>query len=268
MNRIHQIILAAAVAATLAGCGSPTIDATTDDSYQKSLAEVREALPEEKREEFDNAAKMMLMSKLDFGAFISGAATEESMRASLKDVMHGKTADEIIADAAKLRAEREEKEREQAIVEIAELKKRQASAAEAIEQLAKFEVVRSRFYRQTSFMGSQPVIELTVKNGTSVPVSRAYFTGTLASPGRTVPWIKEDFNHQIRGGLEPGETATWRLSPNMFSEWGQVNPPADAVFTVDTVRLDGPDGEAAYNANAFSQDDAMRLAELSARYGP
>ena len=43
------------------------------------------------------------------------------------------------------------------------------------------------------------------------------------SPGRSVPWLKEDFNYTIPGGLEPGEgsyvdSLTQRVQP---VGWGE-----------------------------------------------
>ena len=116
-------------------------------------------------------------------------------------------------------------------------------------------------------MGKQPIIELTVKNGTSEAVSRAYFEGTLASPKRSVPWHKDTFNYGISGGLEPGEEASWSLAPNMFSDWGKIDAPKDAVFTVTVEQLDGPDGEPIYSTRAFSEHDQERLDELKKEYG-
>jgi hypothetical protein len=135
--------------------------------------------------------------------------------------------------------------------------------------LAKFEVKRSRFYKRkqgTYYVTEEPIIELTVMNGTDKAVSRAYFTGTLASPNRSVPWIKDDFNYEISGGLEPGEEVTWYLAPNMFSDWGEVDAPKDAVLTVEVKQLDGPDGEEMYSVNNFGEDEQERLEELLANY--
>jgi len=41
-----------------------------------------------------------------------------------------------------------------------------------------------------------------------------------------------------------------------------VRAPADAVFTVEVVRLDGADGEPVFDARAFDENDAKRLAAL------
>lgn len=39
--------------------------------------------------------------------------------------------------------------------------------------------------------------------------------------------MEEDFNYEFPGGLEPNETQTLNLAPNMFSDWGEV--PKEAV---------------------------------------
>jgi hypothetical protein len=128
-------------------------------------------------------------------------------------------------------------------------------------------VTRSRFYRQESSFGrAEPVIELALTNNTGVAVSRAYFMGTLASPGRAVPWIKDSFNYQIAGGMESGESKELKLTPNMFGEWGRVEAPADAVLTVEVTRLDGPDGKAVFDSDAFTEDDAERLSTLERNF--
>ena len=106
--------------------------------------------------------------------------------------------------------------------------------------------------REKEYMGNQPIIELTVENRTGQAISRAYFEGTLASPNRSVPWHKDTFNYSISGGLEPGEKAAWSLAPNMFSGWGKIEAPADAVFTVTVERLDGADGEPGSRERSFS----------------
>lgn len=128
-------------------------------------------------------------------------------------------------------------------------------------------MVKSRFYKHKSGYGrGQPVIELTVKNNTSIAVSRAYFEGTIASPGRSVPWLVKDFNYEIAGGLEPGEEVTWSLSPNMFSDWGTIETSKDAIFTVTVEQLDGSDGESMYSTRAFSEYDQERLQQLKTKY--
>jgi len=140
--------------------------------------------------------------------------------------------------------------------ELNTLKVRLDEIEQAREQLAQFEVVEAKYYKQARRWGrATPVIDLKVRNGTPAPVSRAYFHGVVKSPERSIPWIEEDFNYKIAGGLEPGEEARWKLSPNMFSEWGTVDVPKEAEFTVTVVGLDGANEE-----ELFSVRDADEVA--------
>lgn len=251
----------------LAGCGSPKIDSSSDESFRESVQEVRDSLSDEERREFDDALRVLTMSRVNLAAIASGATTADALASDFRTSLSGKTAAELIAEAERVRREREAAEREQAIAEIGELIEKRRSSESARAELARFEVVRSRFFKQAGYIGEEPVIELTVRNGTDVAVSRAYFEGTLASPGRSVPWLKEDFNYGIAGGVEPGETVTWRLAPNRYSEWGRVDAPGDAIFTVVVVKLDGPDGETALSSREFTEADQRRLEQLQERFG-
>lgn len=261
-----MLILVAMVAA---GCSDPTIDASSDAKMKESVTKVRESLPEGRRSDFDQAVQLIAFSQVNMKSlFANGSADAGDMEGKMREALNGKTAEQVLAQAEQIQAERKAREKEQALAEIRELVAKREQAEQAEQQLDKFQVVRSRFYmRERQYRGEQPIIELTVKNGTEQAVSRAYFSGTIASPDRSVPWHQDQFNYSISGGLEPGEEATWTLAPNRFSDWGKVDAPADAVFTVIVEQLDGPDGEALYSIRDFSERDRKRLAELEKQYG-
>jgi hypothetical protein len=254
-------------------CSSPRIDTTSDETMKTSIERVRSSLPEEKRAKFDEAVGIIGMSNIDIAGAMADAMAgkkpnPERMIGDAKAALNGKTADEIIAAADKIIAERKAKERAAAMKEIEELLKERDAAKAAEAELAKFEILRARFSQQKNFIGmKEPRVELRVKNGTGKAVSRAHFVGTLSSPGRSVPWLKEDFNYEISGGIEPGEEKTWQLSPNSFSPWGRVEAPADAGLQVTVTQLDGPDGEPIFSARQFTPEDAARLAALQKEYG-
>jgi hypothetical protein len=252
----------------LAGCSDPKIDASSDESMKASVEKVRKSLSEPKQKEFDQAMQILAFSQIDMkDIFTQGATGVGNLEGKVRQLLDGKTAEQVIAEAERIRAERKGRERQQALEEIRELESKRVNSEKAREELKKFQVIRSRFYlREQEFMGKQPIIELTVKNGTSQAVARAYFEGTLASPNRSVPWHKDTFNYSISGGLEPGEEATWNLAPNMFSDWGKVDAPKDAVFTVTVEQLDGPDGKVIYSAREFNESDRERLNELKKQY--
>lgn len=179
---------------------------------------------------------------------------------------------ETFAKEAKARAEeaeataREElaKRATQIKGEIEELVQEEKKAVADAEAIKKFEVKRSRFYFSEGRFSNDPIIELTVKNGTGAAISKVSFRGVLSSPGRTVPWVKDSFNYAISGGLEPGEEATWKLAPNMFGEWGKVSKDrTDYVLTVKTVSLYGADEELMLDSE-FPEQKSERLERLEA----
>lgn len=268
MNKCIRNVMLAALASIMVGCSEPKIDASSDEAMKSSSQKVRESLPESKRADFDEALQVLAFHQIDMKAlFTEGAAGVGNLESKMRSALNGKTADEVIGEANRIKAERQARERAQALEEIRELEEKRLASIKAQEELKKFEVLRSRFHmRERDFGRTQPIIELAVKNGTSSPVSRAYFEGTIASPGRSVPWHKDTFNYSISGGLESGEEASWSLAPNMFSGWGKVDAPADAIFTVTVDKLDGPDGETLYSVRDFGEREAQRLAELKNKY--
>ncbi len=265
--KIFKAILMLFLFLSFLQCGSPKIDSSTEESTEKSIQKIRESLPENKRSEFDEALQTLLFGQIDLADIMAENSDPKDLQDKFKKAIHGKTADEIISESNRVLEKRREKEKLQALQEIKELREKKANAEKAKQEMQNFQIIRSRYYiEKGTFMGKEPIIELTVRNNTPYAVSRAYFEGTVASPDRSVPWIKEEFNYMIRGGLEPGEEASWRLSPNMFSEWGTVEVPSDAILTVTVERLDGPDGEPVYSSLEFDEYDKQRLQELEKKY--
>jgi hypothetical protein len=249
----------------LVACGAPRIDTSSDERMGKSIARVRDSLPEAKRKEFDQA--MVTMSLMNLSSQRTGRMSTQESLAATKARIAGKTADEVIAEASKVRAEAEAKVRKTAKADIEELEKARAAVEAVKGELAKFEVLDAKFRPTPVSVGTEPLIILTVRNNTAHRVSRAYFVGTLTSPGRSVPWLRKEFGYEIRGGIEPGRQATWRLSPDRFSEWGAVKPDNDARLTAEVIALEGADGKRLFTDAEFTDQDAARLASLKKQYG-
>lgn len=267
---MKKSILVAILAVLAAGCGDKKVDSSTDEKFKSSIEIVKNSLPDAKKQEFEEAVKVLAFSEV--GNLFEAAANPEGVQRKIKDKLHGKTAEEIITEGNLIIAERKKKEREQAAIEIeetkakiAELENKKSEAEKAKENLQLFKVVRSRLYFQKSLYRDEAVIELTVKNETPHAISRAYFNGVLASPGRSVPWVQDSFNYKISGGLEPGEEVTWKLSPNMFGEWSKAPKDRnDTVLTVTVTRIDGPDEKPIYDSE-FSERDESKIVELNKR---
>lgn len=239
------------------------IDGSSAESAKASIQRIKTTLSDDDVVRFEQAARAITADAMG-GALLramSGASEEELASGFLKS-LDGRTAQEVIAQGDAILAERRDREQQQARQEVAELEAKKKNAAKGRDQLQAFEVTRSRFFkRERRFGGAEPIIELSVRNGTGHAVSRAYFNGVLATPGRSVPWLEETFNYSISGGLEPGETAKWSLSPNMFGKWGNVSVAPDMVFTVTVRQLDGPGGETLFKAD-WSERDQKRLTML------
>ena len=250
------------MALSLIGCSEAKIDASSDESMKISIEKVRKSLPENKRGAFDEALKNLAFSQINLkDIFAEGTSGVGNTQAKMKEALNGKTGNEVIAEAEKVKQERKEKEKVQALEEIKEL------GENARQELSRFQVLRSRFYKKKQgYMGEQPIIEITVKNGTEHVISRAYFKGILASAGRSVPWLQESFNYEISGGLETGEEAVWTLAPNMFSAWGNIKVPEDAILTVEVEQLDDADDNPLFSIKNFSQEDIKRLEKLKQKY--
>lgn len=267
---MKKIITMAILLILVTGCGDKKVDSSTDEKFKSSIESVKNSLTEDKRKEFEDAVQVIAFSEI--GNLFEAAADPDGVQRKIKNKLNGKTADEIIAESNQILAERKKNEREQAINEIeeikakiAEIENKKLEMEKTREDLKKFNVVRSRFYfRKNSFM-EEAVIELTVKNETTYPVSRAYFNGILSSPDRSIPWVQDSFNYKISGGLEPGEQVTWKLSPNTFGEWSKAPKDRDdMVLTVSVYRIDGADEEAIYNYN-FSEKDNAHIEKLNKR---
>jgi hypothetical protein len=182
MNSPNLYLIALSLSFLLTACGSKRIDTSNDERMKKSIEEVRGSVSAADRAKFDESLTAITTSKINPADIFSGNTA--GVEAKVKDSLAGKSASEIIAAGQAILEERRSKEREQASSEIAELRQKKQAAEKAKGELAKFKVTRSRFYRQEQrFGGAEPIIELALTNNTGVAISRAYFTGTLASPG-------------------------------------------------------------------------------------
>ncbi|HFV9236931.1 DUF6694 family lipoprotein [Enterobacter mori] len=258
MKKIVGVIL---LSFLLAGCDKPKIDSSTDDAMKSSIAKVRESLPENKRGEFDNALQVVAFSNINMADLIQ--SDKEDLSKKMRDSLSGKTADEVISYAQKVNAEKELKQKEQALQEIKGLEQRKANAEKAIEALKKVQVLSSQLIKEPQEDGKpQPIIKLVVKNNTDTVISRAYLQGVVLGSGHSEPWLVSNFFYDVPGGLKPNEEATWTLAPPKDSEWGRLYVPTDAVFTVTVVRVDGPDRQALFDATGFTKKDDSRLEDL------
>lgn len=258
------VVTMLAAALTLGGC-SPKIDGSSEEAFRSSVERIANKLDEDKKEEFAEAIMVIGMSSIKVGSLFAGMQDPDDLVSEMRTEVDGLTADQVISKARDIRQKHKDRERGQALDEIKELLTQKQAAADAADGLQNFKVIRSRYLTGRGYFGSDSAFEITVRNDTDHPISRAHFQATLASPDRAVPWKTGEFNYSIPGGLEPGEQKTWTLDPSF--EWGRVDAPKDAILTIVPTRLDDAKGEPLYDAEQFGEAEAERLAALQKRFG-
>jgi hypothetical protein len=197
MKRLSLTILSCLL---LSGCIlDPVFDTSSWDAYQSSAAAIKAKLSNEDLRRLDISLRYLLIDSLPKGA-LGGqppAAVREILAnphvilTRLGPKINGRSAATIILNLTiKLDTE------------ISEVEARLPKVENVLEAV---EVTSPRYYWQRSGYIEQPVIEFTVRNGGKLPISRIYFSSVLTTPGRSIPWIKQEFVQNFKGGLEPRE---------------------------------------------------------------
>jgi len=172
------------------------------------------------------------------------------------------------ATARQVREEQENLEKRREKEELENLTAKYKSYLDAQEQLSRFKVLSSRLYlRRTEMQGDVPVLEIKVKNETPFPVHRVYFNCNLTVSGVTNDGNRLDMQFDIPGGLKTGQVTNSYLSPDAFSNWSTARLPKKSSLKVSVTRIDGPDGNALFAAQEFSEREMKRLAELKLKHG-
>lgn len=267
---MKKLILMVFLMILVTGCVDNKIDSSTDEKFESSINTMKNSLSDEKKKKFETAIHAIADAEFYNTNVFETASNLGGVERKIKDKLHGKTVDEVIAEGDLVIAEQKRREQERTLAEIEEIKteitkleEKRSNEEKSREGLKKFIVVRSRFYFQKSTFIGYPIIELTVKNETKHAVSRAYFHGVLASPGRSIPWVKGTFGYGIPGGLEPGEQATWKFTP-MSGYWDSApRDRKDMIFTVTTTCIDGADEKSIYDIEfSESEWDKERFEDL------
>ncbi len=107
MKKLMAYCSAVMFSLMLAGCGEPTVDASSQEAMKASAETILEQLPEEKKVEFQQAfAGIVVM--VGMKAAFQGK-DEAAVQDAMSEAVDGKTADEIIAYAKELKAQAKNK---------------------------------------------------------------------------------------------------------------------------------------------------------------
>jgi hypothetical protein len=193
----------------LAGCiFDPVFDASSWIAYQRSSAAVKAKLDSNDLRRLEVAIKYLFMENLakTAGQSLTNVAAlpndiivnQYVTLIRLAPKLNGRSGAAVIRDLTiKLDAEISEME----------------SARQNFDNAGAIEIGSPNYYWQTSGRLEQPTVEFSVRNGTKAPVSRVYLSAVLISPGRSIPWAKQDFVQTFKGGLEPREKQQLTIEP-------------------------------------------------------
>lgn len=240
---MFRILLTLFVPALLVACsGEPRLQTSTEKDYNESIAAMRESLTPEQRSDLDAALQKVWTAKfVGEGNNSIGAMTPAQLLMSVGNELEGKTAREIIVYQLGNEAENLRRQVQNGEAAIAQT----ALELEAADKILSTVVLENpRFYWSNSGFLEQPVIAFKVRNEGQVAVKTIFVDGVVETPGRSIPWISDEFNYSFPGGLEPGEVQQLELSPNMFGGWAEQNTKGrkDLVLSLTLRNFEGPDG--------------------------
>ena len=291
------------LAMVLAGCfeSEAKFDTSNTETYKESLAKVRESMPPEERPQLDVALRDIVTAEASIKAGADAYLQDNEFAKSLFSGLVGnvlttvfatnpdKAAEMVLAVAAEdingktghqvIRVAKE-KELERLTAQAARLKEDMDSLPKQIEKvkrqsakykdmLKRIEITDAKYYWAEDSFIAKPVIDFKIKNNLDVAVGRVFFHGLLETPGRSIPWLDDTFNYEIKGGLEPGEQQHLRLAPNMFGNWGDEDLKGlkNTIFTVNATDAEVAGGDRLVPRDLGDVDDLKeKLADTQKAY--
>lgn len=248
------------IAACSQGMDTP-IKASTEKEFEKSMKGLSKGLSQEEKNTLLGAMGYLAIKDESIFSLLT-PVNPDSFNEKVLSTWDGKTPNQIIKEANKERLTIKKKEVENVRAEIHELKLKKVMYDANAQELDNIIISNPRFYHRKEIFSNQPIIEFDIENRSNTPLSRIYCHGIVSTPGRSVPWISEDFNYSISGGLEPGEKLHLSLAPNMFSEWGDKDAASrtDTVLSIELINFEGPEGDKI--VPSFSEYEEKRLGSL------
>jgi hypothetical protein len=236
-----RMLAVAGLGLFVAGCGPKTLETSSVEKLEKSLAVLREQSELEQRDRLDEALKYLVGEE----ALIKGEEDEEGEEGeetmhpelvlALYEPLKGMTAEGIVAEAMRKRLDEVQ-------TAVTELEQARVGSEEARAELDRFNLEKSRVYKRNRGFLEWPVIEFKAENNTDEVIWLIHFRAALLRPGYDEPWLVETFDQLVLNGLDPGERDLWRIEPEQ-QEWVTlIDPHPDFRFTLEIMRLEGLGG--------------------------
>jgi Family of unknown function (DUF6694) len=242
----------------LAACVfDPTFDTSSWEAFQRSSSAIRARLSNEDLRRLEITLNYMLMEgspKIDSPMLNNAIAKEgfanpQTILARLAPKLNGKSAAAVIKNLSiKLDTE------------ISDLESRMQNA-EGV--LAAVEVASPTYYWRRSGYITQPVIEFSVYNAGKFAISRVYLSGILSTPNRSIPWVRQSFVLNFKGGLEPRERRRMKFEPR-YGEWNdkQLSDLSNPELKLTVTNFDDASGERMIAIDGNSLEVRRRVRSL------
>lgn len=283
------IILLICASALMGACSEKVLDGSSPEALAASMNKFQQQMDPGEYEAFEQAVELivrdfaaartqttdpfLLFPLSDVADTLSGAVNglsvaevlekaaliEERVELELAEIEEN--LERLAAEQALERAARREADISEIQSELVNLENQLKTVDMEIDQqtvlasrASLIQVTSAAFRYRESRTRREPLVELSLLNNSNTALSRLYFHGVLATPGRSVPWVDEDFNYSIPGGIEPGEPFDVTLAPSMFSEWSQApHDRQDMILTVSVYKAEDAAGEIFINTRPGNQ---------------
>lgn len=235
---------------TLYGCAPVTLDVSSKEALEQSLFELREPMTPVELARFEES-----LDYLVGGMEVPGETADQNQVDAVLELyrpLAGRTAEGIVAEA-RFRRIREVRSA------VIYLESGRDATEEVRDQLAQFRFGAARVFKRHRQFLEWPVIEMRVFNGTGHTVHLVHFRAALLSPGDEEPWLIEEFDHVIMGGMEPRASDVWRIEPQQRDWIRLIDPHPNLIFTIEPMRLEALGGNVLASTD-WGEVEAHRLA--------
>ena len=230
-----RLIAVAGLGLLVAGCGPKTLETSSVEKLEKSLAVLREQSELEQRDRLDEALKYLVGEEAVMTNEEGEDTSHPELVLALYQPLKGMTAEGIVAEAMRKRLDEVQ-------TAVTELEQARVGSEEARTELDRFKLEKSRVYKRNRGFLEWPMIEFKAENNTDDVIWLIHFRAALLRPGYDEPWLIETFDQLVLNGLGPGDRDLWRIEPEQ-QEWVTlIDPHPDFRFTLEIMRLEGLGG--------------------------
>jgi hypothetical protein len=236
--------------------GTPSLDTSSQESFQKSIAAMTEALPANDRPRLGKALVVLAFADVaqsdnPLAALLTMSQTASepgALLAKLGATYKGKTGPELLRLADALTRAQYERQLNALDEKIAALEADANAAAAAVAGtkliVDSVGIEHARFFWTEGGIMDQPVVAFTITNSGTTALRSVRLGALLETVGRSVPWVETNISYSFPGGLEPGEVKDLELAPNQYMDgWGnkELRTRDDLVLTLTVIGIQGPD---------------------------